>query len=355
MKELRRNLLVGAFVLAGLGIFGTLIVLFGRGPTWLMGANTYTLDIFFDSVSGIRSGTVVTVGGKDIGRVQSVEFRDPGDLNRGVKVVVSINNNYRLPRGSRAETTEAGLGMGRPPIQIVPGLSQEGFLTPGSSIPGSTRKAVESLFPGSVVSTVEKAATQLGEAAAAMTPVLQDMHGILQARLSGEVDRPGGPPGNLASAITRLDMALKHFNTVIGDPQTQEHVKQTVANFRQISEDGKAAVADFRVAAGDTRLAAADFRALMDRGKGTLDKVDGHIERVARATVEDLEKAGRFMDHMNEVGRQISRGEGTLGRLVKDERLYEAMVLSFKRLAETVEEFRVVVKDWQQGKIRVGF
>jgi len=30
------------------------------------------------------------------------------------------------------------------------------------------------------------------------------------------------------------------------------------------------------------------------------------------------------------------------------------MVLTFRRLAATTEEFRALVKDWQKGKIRVG-
>ena len=40
--------------------------------------------------------------------------------------------------------------------------------------------------------------------------------------------------------------------------------------------------------------------------------------------------------------------------LVSDDRLYESMTLAFRRLAETVEEFKVLIKDWQQGKIKVG-
>ena len=58
---------------------------------------------------------------------------------------------------------------------------------------------------------------------------------------------------------------------------------------------------------------------------------------------------------INSLMEKVDRGEGTLGRLFLDDELYESLVLSFRRLGETVEEFRLLVKDWQKGKIRVGF
>ena len=51
----------------------------------------------------------------------------------------------------------------------------------------------------------------------------------------------------------------------------------------------------------------------------------------------------------------ISEGQGTLGRLVHDPKLYDALVLTAERLAKAVEEFRLLVEDWQKGKLRVGF
>src|SRR5262249_13720221 len=41
MAESRRNLMVGAFVLFGLVSLGTLVLLIGRGPSWLFAGKTY--------------------------------------------------------------------------------------------------------------------------------------------------------------------------------------------------------------------------------------------------------------------------------------------------------------------------
>lgn len=353
MKEMRRNMMVGLFVLFGLTALCVLIVLFGRGPTWLGSGNTYALDIHFDSVSGIRPGTLVTLYGKTIGRVQEVGFRDAENFIAGVKVVAAIESQYRLPRFTRAETVEAGLGMGRPPIEIIPGPTDAEPLPPGEYIKGETRSAVESIFPGHIVATFDKSATQIGEAAAAMTPVLEDLHEVMRPRTPQEVDHPSGPPGNLSSAMTRFDSTLKHFNTVLGDPEVQSQVKDAVANFHKLSEDGSAALADIRLAAAEAREVVADAKVVVGNANTSLDKLNTNIDTLTRSAVDVLERAGKVLDPLYTTAKRLASGEGTLGKLTIDDRLYEAMVLSFRRLGKTAEEFELLLKQWQKEGMRI--
>ena len=84
-----------------------------------------------------------------------------------------------------------------------------------------------------------------------------------------------------------------------------------------------------------------------------VERIDMQVERVARALTEDLEIASRALTRLNTILEQAERGEGTLGRVVADERLYESMVLTFHRLAETTAEFQALVKEWREGKVRI--
>ena len=253
MLEARRNVMIGLFVLFGVGALGALIVLFGVGPTRFLGGRGYPLYIQFAWVSGIQEGNRVTLGGIEIGQVVHVAFFDPDNYGAGVRVTVRIDEQYRIPVGSRAETTESSFGYGRPTVQIIPGPADMGTLEPNSVIPGETRRAVDALLPEGIRSTFDKTATQLGGAAEALTPVLKDLHEILQARRPEEVDRVAGPPGNMASAMTRLDTMLRNWNEVMGDPAVKSQVKETVANFHQMSEDGKVAVANLRETSDQAR------------------------------------------------------------------------------------------------------
>ena len=136
MEETRRNLWVGIFVVLGMAALGTLIVIFGRGPTWLVRGGTYPLHIHFDWVADIRPGNLVNVKGITVGRVEHVGLLDAKRFDAGVDVCVAIESQYWLPEGSRALTTESVLGQGRPPIEIIPGPMDAEPLAPGASIKG---------------------------------------------------------------------------------------------------------------------------------------------------------------------------------------------------------------------------
>lgn len=355
MRQSRQSFWVGLFVLVGLAALGALIVLFGQTGFWITKADAYVLDIRFERATGIRSGTIVTVGGIDVGRVRSVAFVDREQLDAGVSVQVAFHDlDFRLHQGARARTNEPGLGEGRPPIVIVPGDPDAPVLASGAPIRGEISSAVESLIPKEIVTNFDKTATQIGEAAAALKPVLEDLHGLLRARDAAVVDQPGGPPGNLATAVQRLDAAFKHWNDVLGDPEVKSELRTTIQNLHVMSEDGKAAVSEMKIAAGDFRASAAEAKTLLEQTSGAVTRIDGHVETLAHALNDDLEIASNVLTRLHSITEKIDGGEGTIGRLLTDGRLYESLVLTFRRLAETTEEFRLLIKEWQEGKIRVG-
>jgi len=355
MKQSRQSFWVGLFVLVGLAALCVLIVLFGQAGFWTTRPDAYTLDIRFVRATGIRRGTIVTVGGIAVGRVDSVSFVDPQRLDAGVSVVAAFDKpGLRLHQGARAKTSEPGLGEGRPPIVIIPGDPDGPVLASGSSITGEISSAVESLIPKTIVTNFDKTATRIGDAAAALTPVLQDLHEILRTRDAALVDQPGGPPGNLATAVQRLDAAFKHWNDVLGDPQVKSQLRTAIDNFYDMTQDGKVVVSEMKAAAADARATAAEAKTLIEQTSGAVTRIDGHVEHVAHALTDDLEMTSNVLTRVYSIVDKIDRGEGTIGHLVADSRLYESMVLSFRRLAEAVEEFRLLVKEWQKGKVRVG-
>jgi phospholipid/cholesterol/gamma-HCH transport system substrate-binding protein len=341
-------------VLVGLGALGVLIVLFGQAGFLTAKADAYTLEVQFERATGIRQGTIVTIGGIDVGRVRSVDFADHQRLDAGVSVVVAFDPpDLQLHEGTRAKTSEPGLGEGRPPIAIIPGDPGGAVLASGSRIPGEISSAVESLIPKEIVTNFDKTATQIGEAAAALTPVLRNLEKVLEPLEIEAVDQPGGPSGNLATAVARLDAAFKHFNDVLGDPEIKSKLRASIDNFHTMTEDGKVVLSDMKVAADDFRDTAAEAKTLIEQTSGAVGRIEGHIDDVARSLTDDLEIASTGLTRLNSILDKIEQGEGTMGLLLTDSRLYESLVLTFRRLAETTEEFRLLVKEWQKGKVRV--
>lgn len=355
MKDTSRNLMVGLFALVGLGALATLIIIFGV-TSWGISRSGLKLHARFESAAGIQAGTLVVISGIEVGRVTNVEFAAPPDYSAGVRVEIFITDRRaRLTDGTTAVTVEPGLGMGRPPIQILPGPATAPELVSGATIPGRTARAVDSLIPPAVTAMLEKTAAQIGTAAEALEPVLRDMHEILQPRTAEQVDVPGGPQGNLVTAVERLDGVMKHFNEVLGDPTVQSHLKGSLENIYTMSEDGKAFMTDLRGGTADARQVVTDTRELVGNLNKTAVRTDEQLDRIARALLENLEQTSGVLTSIQQVTAGVNGGEGTVGRLMKDDRLYEAMVLTFQRLADTAEEFRLVAKEWQQGRIRVAF
>lgn len=355
MEEMRRNTLVGLFVAVGLVVLGVLVVVFSQTPAAIVGAKGYALHVHFPSAAGIRPENMVTAGGIPIGRVASLEFINPAQFDRGVKVTVIIDDEYKIPIGSRAMTTEPVLGQGRPPVEIVPGPPGLGILEPGAVIPGEVRGAVEQIFPSTMVSTFEKTAARIGEAAEALTPVLDDLHELMTQRDPNAVDRPGGMPGNLSTSVARLDALLKHWNEVLGDPAVKSNLREAITNLHTMTEDGKVAMEGFRSAGATLSEASTKADSLLTKTEETVGQIGQEVTARSRDAQAVMESLDRLVGSLQQITGQVARGEGTVGRLVADPELYESLVLTAQRLSATIEEIRILVKDWQQGKIRVAF
>lgn len=356
MAEARQNLLVGAFVLIGISALGALIILFGRGPTWMMQGDTYPLTIHFEHVSGIREGNLVTARGMTIGRVIGVELTNPQRFDDGVDVHVAIENSFPIPIGATAETTEPVLGQGRPPIEIkvVDTGGEVAYLERNTTINGTVRSAMDSIFPSGVVTTFNKAARQIGDAAEALTPVLAELKKLLEDRDPAVVDAPGGLQGNLSTAVARLDASLRHFNDVLGDDRTKSQLRDTVANLHKMSQRGNEVVEQIGAVAADGQAMITDARELLGRADESIGTVQDEVRGLSAASRATLERLDLVLDNLVTVSQQISAGQGTLGRLVKDPELYESLVLSVERLTVAIDEFRALVSEWREGKIKVG-
>ena len=355
MNETRRNVVVGAFALVGLIALGALIVMFSQESIWVLSRPAYTLWIHFDRAAGIRPGTQVTVHGIPVGNVRRVVFASAEDLRQGVKVEVAFDEGYRFHEGTRAEALEPGLGMGRPPIRLTPGPPDGRLLASGSIIDGDVKGAVESLLPFETVHAFQKAAEQVRQVSEKLVPVLDDLHELLQPRTPGAVDRPDGPPGNLSSAMARLDASLRHFNEVLGDPQVKSQVRETVANLHAASGDARAAVADLRRTATRFDQLTTDATQLVRETRAAVRNADDRVTRVARKLEENLDTASGFLRELHLAGEKLNRGEGTLGRLLNDDKLYDAAVLTFGRLAELLDEMAALMQDWREHGMRIQY
>ncbi|MBM4119492.1 MAG: outer membrane lipid asymmetry maintenance protein MlaD [Nitrospira sp.] len=73
MEKAKLELVVGVFVLIGIGCLGYLSIKLGKLE--VIGGDRYHIEAEFDTVSGLRPGATIEIAGVEVGRVQSIRLK----------------------------------------------------------------------------------------------------------------------------------------------------------------------------------------------------------------------------------------------------------------------------------------
>ena len=349
MKDNQRNALIGLFVLCGLMALGILIVKFGES-SWLF-RQGYRIDALFEQIPGLREGTDVKLAGVSIGRVVEVDLVDPRNPAAGVKAVLEIRKEYSVLEDSKA-TVVVPL-MGNPSINIMPpGLPTEPLATDGTgNLVGAVIDPIGQLTSEGIVDTVKTTTEQIRQLAEAFIPAAEAVAGLLEERTIEDVEKSQGTDTplspNLYTAINRLDKVLGHMDVILGDGQVQGDLRETIANLRKASENMNVAVVDLQEFGKTAQAAAAEAHAVIKKFGTTVDTTNRHVDMLAEKAAMNLDQMSKLLDHLGSAAEDLAEGDGTLGKLLRDSKLHEALLLTIERLADAAGELRVLVKKYQ--------
>jgi len=350
MAEAKRNTIVGLFALVGLVVMCVLVFIFGGGKSLL--SNTYDIRVHFPKgVVGVAEGQGVTLNGKRIGETKAVEFHDPAELSTGVDVIVAVENKYDIPKDSAILVAASIMGFGRPAIRLVihdqPGpekLPHDGK----GIIRGQMVEMLDQMLPPEIQNTLTTSAGRIGDLAASLKPVTEELKRMMEQRGVQDVDAQK-LTANLDTVIQRLDASLKNFNTIVGDPENQQNLKAMLAAGRKTMENGATLVEkgttmmdQGTALVGDLRAAAADGRTLFAQAGRTLQNL---TEATDQLTV--------LLRRTDQAVALLTEGQGTAGLLLKDNRLYEEMVLTVRRMTKALDDFRDVMDLAKKGELKI--
>lgn len=352
MEDTSRNLLVGLFVVASLAVLGLLMVWFGETPVWL-GRAEWTLRIVgVSDLSGIEEGSPVTLSGVQIGRVKVIEFEDSQRPDHGVRIVTRIKRDFSVPNTASAKVYGAmlGLGMGHVAIVVGPGLKVTPLPTDGTAmIRGEMHSIVRELIRQDLVDSVERTIRHIGDLAASARPVADNLAKLIEQRTVADTMRPGaaerGFTPNLATAIERIDNLLANVNAVLGDESVQGDVKEAVGDLKAATEELRATIALWKT----------ESQRIADNFNAGIDQTEEHLGQSFARLNELLGNLDSAATNVADIMREVAAGRGTAGLLARDERLYEAGVISLERLSELIATLqRIATKIEDDGYFTVG-
>ncbi len=127
MKKYSMETTVGIFLVFGLLCVGYMTVKLGHVS--LFGDDSYSLFARFNSVTGLRAGSVVYIAGIDVGRVESLTM---DQKSQKAEVVMRIRNDIKIYDDAIASIKTEGL-IGDMHVSIDPGGAGT-LLKPGGTI-----------------------------------------------------------------------------------------------------------------------------------------------------------------------------------------------------------------------------
>ena len=342
-SQKRRNIVVGLFVILGICALGWLILKFGDLPGIVTKMDSFEVFVQFPTATGVQKDTPVRFCGYQIGRVTNVmapEVRK--DLETHLEyyqtvVVLSIDKRYvTIPSRVEVKLMTRGLGSsyielkqrpGEPLVPLDPNRLETQYLVDKISLQGSSGMTSE-FFP-------EESQKKLDE------------------------------------LIEGLGKLIANANDIMGDENSKENFKETLANFAKASEQARDTLEEFEklAAAGTTTLENADARvedvvaAVVDTSKeiqkftaagtSTLKSVDARTEQLVAAMVVTSEQLSGAMAELKQVLAKVNNGQGSAARLVNDGDFYENLLENTEQLQSLLEEMKSFIAEWRDKKIGI--
>jgi len=250
----------------------------------------YAVHAYIRDATGLAPRSRVTISGIAVGTLDSIRL-ERGEARLDVKV-----------RGDVALYENATLGkkntslLGEAVVVLTPGTPDRRKLHDGDEI----HVIMEETTPAQLMDEVKEIADSIKAVAQQLAASIGTEQGGQNIRLILQ---------NLAEVTEALNQTVR---------ENREVIRDTLRNIQQITQNANPELAkileNVRVVTQDVRELTAAAGQTPQGQKGELRDT---VERIDRAS-KSLESA---LEHIDSISGRVDRGEGTIGRLTKDEQL----------------------------------
>jgi phospholipid/cholesterol/gamma-HCH transport system substrate-binding protein len=300
MAKITQAAKVGMFVIlagAGIGvIYRTVSKDVGSGKT-------YTVHAYIKDATGLANHSRVTIAGIPVGTIDGIRLE-----NGQARVDVKVRGDLPLYDNATAGKKSASL-LGESVIVLTPGTEDHPRLHDGDKV----GTVVEQATTDQIIDEVK----QIADSIKAVADQLAATVGSQQ----------GGT--NIKDILQNLSDATDALNKTIRE--NREYVNTSLKNIASITSNANPKVAEILE---NIRVVTEDVKQVM-AANGMHGGGGGDL----RETIERLDHASKNLDsalgHADNIAGRIDRGEGTIGRLTKD----DALINEVQGVAEGVNDY----------------
>ncbi|WP_106792099.1 MlaD family protein [Aquimarina sp. Aq78] len=256
--------------------------------------NDRTFYAIYDNVEGLIPSSPVTINGMVVGQVVSISF---ADTKGNLVVEFNVDSDFSFSKNSMAKVYGGGL-IGGKSLAIMPIYEQGLEAKDKDTLPGKIEAGLLELVNDKLAPLQEKLEAAITDA----DTLLNSVNGILN------VDNKN----NLNSIFKDLSVTVKNFkgassslNTILSG--NEEKLNNTFTN--------------------------------LDKMSTNLNKVSDSLAQINVAKLgKDLEKV---LTNFEKISKDINSGRGTVGKLLKDDKLYDNLEKTSKQLELLIQDLRL--------------
>ena len=274
------------------------ILLFVFGYSFLKGTNLFqdsrVFFVKYENVEGLATSAPVTINGLNVGKVNDIRFADG---NGGLVVKFTVDNAFVFSKSSKVRIYSDGL-IGGKSLGIFLEYDPKNIAKSGDTLSGA--------IDGGMLDAVTKAL------------------GPLENRLT--------------STLISVDSMLLSVNDIL-DKDTRLHLKQAIQNLN-------GTMSSLNGASGKLNTLLANNAGKMDRTFTNLDEMSLNFSKFSDSLAQ-IQTGKLVADLQDVIGRfdaivtGLDNGEGSVGKLLKDEKLYENLEGASKELEKLLEDVRL--------------
>ncbi len=277
-------------------IIGTLMSVFSYN--YLKGINlfekTRTFKVVYSKVDGLASSNPVTLNGYTIGKVQKINF-NPNNTKELIVDIV-IENDVQFSKSSKAELYETGL-IGGKAIAIIPDYDNNIMANSGDYLVGTVK-------PG-------------------LTDLVNQIMPQIQLQLE--------------EVMQNAKVVLSNINTLF-DEETKESLKSSIDQFSSLTNSLSETSENINNLIKDNSTSIASTVDNLNKTSIKMNDISTSISEVNLNLI--LTNLDSTVSNLNNLTNQMSKGEGTMGRLIYDAKLFENLDNATKNLEVLIEDIK---------------
>jgi phospholipid/cholesterol/gamma-HCH transport system substrate-binding protein len=267
------------------GIFAILVILiltymtFKVGGLPLIWEKGYRIYVEFDDINGLDEQSRIKIAGVEAGIVEKIRLKDGKAM-----LTLLIDPDVKIYRNATASLKMSGL-LGDKHLSLTTGTPDQPAIDNG----------------GKIINTVPAA----------------DI-GILANKLT--------------SASSNISDLTENLKGILGEDE-KEAIRKSIHNLREITENLKDISAENRAPLNRTIAQLDSFTKMLDdRGPGLVENLNETVRELKdmigenrHAIKSSIENIRAVSESASNIGQKLERGEGTLGKLIEDGKLYDSL------------------------------